>query len=147
MELGMVRFLPSVKPGRFKPVFQAGARLGDRLAIEFNRPKQNETPIAELRRLTETPEAEPPQDKASGTTQATETMSFEQDQDEREDEEIRKAFAEKDAQIEELQARIAALESVCRRLIEIDDGVYELPDLAIKVLARSCREMLETRRK
>jgi hypothetical protein len=61
--------------------------------------------------------------------------------------EIRKAFAEKDAQIEQLQARIAALESVCRRLIEIDDGVYELPDLAIKVLARSCREMLETRRK
>ena len=69
-------------------------------------------------------------------------MSFERDQDEREDEEIRKAFAEKDAQIEQLQARIAALESVCRRLIEIDDSVYELPDLAIKVLARSCREML-----
>jgi len=69
-------------------------------------------------------------------------MSFERDQDEREDEEIRKAFAEKDAQIEQLQARIAALESVCRRLIEIDDGVYELPDLAIKVLARSCRGML-----
>ncbi len=43
-------------------------------------------------------------------------MSFERDQDEREDEEIRKAFAEKDAQIEQLQARIAALESVCRRL-------------------------------
>jgi hypothetical protein len=40
--------LPSVKPGRFKRVFQAGARLGDRLAIEFNRPKENETPIAEL---------------------------------------------------------------------------------------------------
>ena len=36
-------------------------------------------------------------------------MSFERDQDEREDEEIRKAFAEKDAQIEQLQARIAAL--------------------------------------
>jgi hypothetical protein len=69
-------------------------------------------------------------------------MSFERDQDEREDEEIRKAFAEKDAQIEQLQARIAALESVCRRLIEIADGVYELPDLAIKVLARSCRGML-----
>lgn len=32
-------------------------------------------------------------------------MSFERDQDEREDEEIRKAFAEKDAQIELLQAR------------------------------------------
>ena len=32
-------------------------------------------------------------------------MSFERDQDEREDEEIRKAFAEKDAQIEQLQAR------------------------------------------
>ena len=32
--------------------------------------------------------------------------------------------------------------SSCRRLIEIYDGVYELPDLAIKVLARSCREML-----
>ena len=31
--------------------------------------------------------------------------------------------------------------SSCRRLIEIDDGVYELPDLAIKVLARSCRAM------
>ena len=45
-ELGMVRFLPSVEPGRFKRVFQAGARLGDRLAIEFNRPKENETPIA-----------------------------------------------------------------------------------------------------
>jgi hypothetical protein len=48
MELGMVRFLPSVKPGGFKRVFQAGARLGDRLAIEFNRPKGNETHIAEL---------------------------------------------------------------------------------------------------
>ena len=59
-------------------------------------------------------------------------MSFERDQDEREDEEIRKAFAEKDAQIEQLQARIAALESVCRRLIEIDDGVYELPGDAWK---------------
>ena len=63
-------------------------------------------------------------------------MRFERDQDEREDEEIRKAFAEKDAQIEQLRARI-----------EIDDGVYDLPDPAIKVLARSCREMLETRRK
>ena len=31
-------------------------------------------------------------------------MSFERDQDEREDEEIRKAFAEKDAEIEQLQA-------------------------------------------
>ena len=66
MELGMVRFLPSVKPGRFKRVFQAGARLGDRLAIEFNRPKENETPIAELWRLTETPEAEPPRTKPAG---------------------------------------------------------------------------------
>jgi hypothetical protein len=37
-------------------------------------------------------------------------MSFERDQDEREDEEIRKTFAEKGAQIEQLQARIAALE-------------------------------------
>ena len=93
----MVRFLPSVKPGRFKRVFQAGARLGDRLAIEFNRPKENETPIAELWRLTKTPEAEPPRTKPA--PQDTETMSFERDQDEREDEEIRKAFAEKDAQI------------------------------------------------
>ena len=66
MELGMVRFLPSVKPGRFKRVFQAGARLGDRLAIEFNRPKENETPIAELWRLTETPEVEPPRTKPAG---------------------------------------------------------------------------------
>ena len=74
-------------------------------------------------------------------------MSFERDQDEREDEEIRKAFAEKDAQIEQLQARIAALESVCRRLIEIDDGVYELPDLAIKVLTRAAGRCLKTRRK
>jgi hypothetical protein len=40
--------------------------LGDRLAIEFNRPKENETPIAELWRLTETPEAEPPRTKPAG---------------------------------------------------------------------------------
>lgn len=41
-----------------------------------------------------------------------------------------------------LKERVATLEHVCRRLVEIDDGVYELPDLAIKVLARSCQAML-----
>ena len=124
MELGMVRFLPSVKPGRFKRVFQAGARLGDRLAIEFNRPKENETPIAELWRLTKTPEAEPPRTKTKTSAR------------------MRKSGNVSPKRTRRLQARIAALESVCRRLIEIDDGVYELPDLAIKVLARSCRKML-----
>ena len=80
----MVRFLPSVKPGRFKRVFQAGARLGDRLAIEFNRPKENETPIAELWRLTRTPEAEPPRTKTKTSARMRKSG---------------KRFAEKDAQI------------------------------------------------
>lgn len=69
-------------------------------------------------------------------------MSFEQDPLDREDEKIRKAFEQKDAEIERLKERVATLEHVCRRLVEIDDGVYELPDLAIKVLARSCQAML-----
>jgi hypothetical protein len=74
-------------------------------------------------------------------------MSFEQDPWDREDGEIRKAFEQKDAEIERLKERVATLEHICRRLVEIDDGVYELADLAIKVLARSCRAMLAKKRK
>jgi hypothetical protein len=74
-------------------------------------------------------------------------MSFEQDPWDREDEEIRKAFEQKAAEIERLKERVATLEYICRRPVEIDDGVYELADLAIKVLARSCRAMLAKKRK